>query len=381
MKKKFNIKSYDIDLKKDEIKYVFDCLKKNQIANGDYKEKFEKSIKKITKSKYAIACANGTAALFLSLKLAGVKKNDEVIVPAFSFIASINAVKYNNAHPIFMDVDEFHNIDEIKTINFLENHTFIKNKKTFNKKTKRHISAIVIVHMWGRPANFSRLYDLAKKYNIEIIEDAAEALGSKYTKGKFKNKFVGTLGKFGCLSFNANKIITSGGGGMILTNSKKSAGKINHLITQAKKDKIYFVHDNIGYNLTLSNLHCAIGFGQSLNFKKILLKKKKIYDFYRKHLSHKKNVSFLEEPSGSTSNKWMNIITLKKNINNHLINKFRKKKIDARGVWYPCNLQKMYINNQKFKLSNVYKISRNSICLPSGPNLTLKELKRIIKLI
>ena len=133
--------------------------------------------------------------------------------------------------------------------------------------------------MWGRPAKFSRLYDLAKKYNIKIIEDAAEALGSKYTKGKFKNKFVGTLGKFGCLSFNANKIITSGGGGMILTNSKKFANKINHLITQAKKDKIYFVHDDIGYNLTLSNIHCAIGFGQSLNFKKILLKKKKFIIF------------------------------------------------------------------------------------------------------
>lgn len=381
MKEKFNIKSYDIDLKKDETKYVYDCLKKNQIANGDYKEKFEKSIKKITKSKYAIACANGTAALFLSLKMAGVKKNDEVIVPAFSFIASINAVKYNNAHPVFMDVDEFHNIDEIKTINFLEKHTFIKNNKTFNKKTKRLISAIVIVHMWGRPAKFSRLYDLAKKYNIKIIEDAAEALGSKYTKGKFKNKFVGTLGKFGCLSFNANKIITSGGGGMILTNSKKFANKINHLITQAKKDKIYFVHDDIGYNLTLSNIHCAIGFGQSLNFKKILLKKKKIYNFYRKHLSHKKNISFLEEPLGSISNKWMNIIALKNKKNNHLINKLRKKKIDVRGVWYPCNLQKMYVNDQKFKLSNVYKIFRNSVCLPSGPNLTLKELKRIIKLI
>ncbi len=381
MKKKFNIKSYDIDLKKDEIKYVFDCVNKNQIANGDYKEKFEKSIKKITKSKYAIACANGTAALFLSLKLAGVKKNDEVIVPAFSFIASINAVKYNNAHPVFMDVDEFHNIDEIKTINFLEKHTFTKNKKTFNKKTKRLISAIVIVHMWGRPAKFSRLYDLAKKYNIKIIEDAAEALGSKYTKGKFRNKFVGTLGEFGCLSFNANKIITSGGGGMILTHSKKSANKINHLITQAKKDKIYFVHDDIGYNLTLSNIHCAIGFGQSLNFKKILLKKNKIYNFYRKHLSHKKNVSFLEEPLGSISNKWMNIISLNNDKNKYLINKFRKKKIDVRGVWYPCNLQKMYANDQKFKLSNVYKIFRNSICLPSGPNLTLKELKRIIKLI
>ena len=384
MKKKFDIKSYDIDLKKNETKYALDCLKKNQIANGDYKTKFENSIKKITKSKYAIACANGTAALFLSLKLAGVKKNDEVIVPAFTFIASVNAIKYNNAYPVFMDVDEFHNIDETKTINFLEKHTFKKGNKIFNKKTNRRISAIVIVHMWGRAANFSRLYDTVKKYNIEIIEDAAEALGSKYTKGRFKNKFAGTIGKFGCLSFNANKIITSGGGGMILTNLKRDAIKINHLITQAKKDKVYFIHDDIGYNLTLSNIHCAIGYGQSLNLKKILLKKEKIYNFYHKHLSLKKNILFLKEPLNTYSNKWMNVITLKNNTNNKnkmLINKFRKKKIDARGAWYPCNLQKMYKNYEKFKLSNVYKISKNSICLPSGPNLTFKELKKIIKLI
>ena len=133
--------------------------------------------------------------------------------------------------------------------------------------------------MWGRTAKFSKLYDLVKKYNIEIIEDAAEALGSKYIKGKFKNKFAGTIGKFGCISFNANKIITSGGGGMILTSSKKDQIKINHLITQAKKDKVYFVHDEIGYNLALSNLHCAIGFGQALNFKKYYWQKIKYIIF------------------------------------------------------------------------------------------------------
>ena len=238
--------------------------------------------------------------------------------------------------------------------------------------------------MWGRTAKFSKLYDLVKKYNIEIIEDAAEALGSKYIKGKFKNKFAGTIGKFGCISFNANKIITSGGGGMILTSSKKDQIKINHLITQAKKDKVYFVHDEIGYNLALSNLHCAIGFGQALNFKKILLAKNKIYNFYDKHLKDKKNIFFLKEPSYCNSNKWMNIISLKNNTkikNNILINKFRKNNIDVRGVWHPCDLLAMYKNNQKFKISKVYEISRKSICLPSGPNLSIKELKKIIQLV
>ena len=283
-----------------------------------------------------------------------------------------------------MDVDEFHNIDEIKTIDFIKNHTFRFNNGTYNKKTKRRLSAIIVVHMWGRAAKFSQLYDVAKKYNIEIVEDAAEALGTKYTKGKFKNKFAGTIGKFGCISFNANKIITSGGGGMILTNSKKDEAKINHLITQAKKDKIYFIHDEIGYNLSLSNLHCAIGFGQALNFKKILLVKKKIYNFYYKYIKDKKNIFFLKEPSYCNSNKWMNVISLKKNTkikNNILINKFRKNNIDVRGVWYPCDLLQMYKKNEKFKLSKVYEITKKSICLPSGPNLSINELKKIIKLV
>ena len=143
MNKKFNIKSYDIDLKKNEIKFALDCLKKNEIVSGNYKKKFEDSIKKITKSKYAVACANGTAALFLSLKLSGVRYNDEVIVPAFSFIASINAIKYNNANPVFMDVDEFHNIDENKTIEFLKNQTYRANNRTYNKKTKKEYQLLL----------------------------------------------------------------------------------------------------------------------------------------------------------------------------------------------------------------------------------------------
>ena len=384
MNKIFKINSYDIDLKPSEKKFALECLKYNQIATGRFKEKFENSIKKLIRSKYAVACSNGSSALFLSMKLSGVKKDTEVIVPSFTFIATVNAIKLNNANPIFMDVDNFHNIDQLKTIEFLKKNTFTRNNKTYNSKTNKHISAIIIVHMWGRPADFSKLFIIAKKMNIKIVEDAAEALGSKYTSGKFKDKYVGTIGDFGCLSFNANKIITCGGGGMILTNKKQMETKINHIITQAKKDKIFFVHDQIGYNLNLSNIQCAIGYGQSLNFKKILKRKEKVYNFYLKNFKKKTHLSFLEEPSYAISNKWFNILSIKKSNKKNLIkkvNSLRRNKIDVRGVWYPIDLQIMYRKCQKFKIKKTYEIANNSICLPSGPNLTIEQQKKIINIL
>ena len=180
------------------------------------------------------------------MKLSGVKKDTEVIVPSFTFIATVNAIKLNNANPIFMDVDNFHNIDQLKTIEFLKKNTFTRNNKTYNSKTNKHISAIIIVHMWGRPADFSKLFIIAKKMNIKIVEDAAEALGSKYTSGKFKDKYVGTIGDFGCLSFNANKIITCGGGGMILTNKKKWRPKSITLLPKLRKIKYFLCMIRLG---------------------------------------------------------------------------------------------------------------------------------------
>ena len=207
-----------------EWKYVKNCLDQGWVSSaGKFIDIFEKKIAKYTGSKYAVACINGTSALQISLKLTGVKRGDEVIVPSMTFISPINAIHYNGAMPVFMDNDEYYTIDINKTIDFLnkETQTIVRNKfsrnpiVTINKKTGNRIAALIIVHVFGNAAKLDKLVDVCRKKNIALIEDAAESIGTFYLSGKFKNKHTGTVGKIGCLSFNGNKIITTGGeGGM-----------------------------------------------------------------------------------------------------------------------------------------------------------------------
>ena len=218
------------NLKGNEFVYLKECVKTEYVSSvGKYVSLFEKKICKFTNSKYAVACASGTAALQLALRVVGVKENDEVIIPTMSFIATANAAIYLKAKPIFMDCDDYYNLDIKKLISFLKNRTYFKNGFTFNKKTNRKITAIMPVHVSGNAVDLFSLIRLCKKKKIKIVEDAAEAVGTFYNKNNFKKKHAGTIGDVGCLSFNGNKIITSGGGGMILTNDKKLARKAKYL--------------------------------------------------------------------------------------------------------------------------------------------------------
>ena len=254
-----------------ELKYLKDCIKSTWVStSGKYINKFEKKILKYTKSKYAIACNSGTSSLHISLLVAGVKTNDEVIVPTLTFIAPINAVRYVNATPIFMDCDNHFNIDEKKTIKFIEKETYFKNGFTRNKSTNKIIKAIIVVHVFGNAANVFKLLKLCKKRNIKIIEDASESLGTFYKKNK---KHTGTVGDIGCISFNGNKIITSGSGGMILTNKINYNKKIRYLIKQAKDDNLNFIHNEIGFNYAQTNLSAGLGLAQFENIKNILKKR------------------------------------------------------------------------------------------------------------
>ena len=210
---KKNISLHEPQLRGNEESYLKDCIKSNWLSSsGKFVKLFEKKIAQYTNSKFAIACVNGTAALQLSLHLAGVKPGHEVIAPTITFIAAINAIKYNGANPVFMDSDDYCNIDINKTIEFINFHTYFKKGFSYNKKTNKKISALVVVHVYGNPVNLEKLVIICKKRNIKIIEDSSESLGSFYTKGKLKGKHSGTVGFLGCLSFNVNKIITSGGG-------------------------------------------------------------------------------------------------------------------------------------------------------------------------
>ena len=374
------------NLKGNELRYLKECVKTEYVSSvGKYVSLFEKKICKFTNSKYAVACASGTAALQLALRVVGVKENDEVIIPTMSFIATANAAIYLKAKPIFMDCDNYYNLDVKKLILFLKNNTFFKNGFTFNKKTKRKITAIMPVHVSGNAADLFSLVRLCKKKKIKIVEDAAEAVGTFYNRNNFKQKHAGTIGDVGCLSFNGNKIITSGGGGMILTNDMKLARKAKYLSTQATDDSVRYIHNDIGYNYRLTNIQAAVGLAQLEKINLFLKKKKKIYEFYKKKIKLIKGLSIPERPSYAKNNNWMmSIIIDKKKYGmnkDKLINLLKKKYIQSRSMWLPIHLQKEYRNFEKYKISNAIKLFKNSINIPCSTNLTSEQASQVIKVL
>ncbi len=383
MLKKIALNEPSLDI--DEIKSVTKCIESNWISTaGELIKKFENKISNYTGAKYAIACMNGTCALQISLKILGVTKEDEVIVPTLTFISPISAVVLNNAKPIFMDVDNYHNIDCKKVIEFIKKQTLFKNGCTFNKKTKKRIKAIIVVHVWGNAVDLKKLIKLCKKKNILLVEDAAEGLGTKYKSSNLKNKHVGSIGVLGCLSFNGNKIITTGGGGMILTNNKFLSNKARYYINQAKDNSVYYIHNEIGFNYRMTNLQAALGLAQ-LNKLKLFLHKKKIINLmYKKYLGNLINLKILDNPKYSNNNNWMNILELSKNFPksiSQIINIFKKKNIDLRPVWKLNHTQRPFLKYEKYKISNASKIYSNSLCLPSSVNLKDSEIKKICKII
>ena len=365
-----------------ELKYLKKCIESGMVSSiGHYVDLFEKKIAKYTGSKYAVACINGTSALQISLKLCGVKNNDEVIAPSLTFVATINAIKYNRGNPIFMDVDEFFNIDENKTIEFILNNTYQKKNYCINKKTNNKIKAIIVAHMYGNAASIDKLYTICKKKNIKIVEDAAESLGSRYLKSKFKNKHTGTIGEMGAVSFNGNKIITSGGGGMVLTNNKCLMKKAKYYTTQAKNPSKSYLHDDVGFNFRLSNIQSAVGLAQLEKLNKILMKKKKINQIYYKYLKNVKGVELTKNPNYSFNNCWINILLLKNNKKNKLMRMLNNKNIQVRPVWYPNHLQKMFTKNQTYRIEKSVSLFQKAICLPSSYKLSEKNINYICNLI
>jgi len=366
-----------------EWQYVKDCLDTEWVSSaGKYVNAFEQKITNYTGAKHAVACVNGTAAIQVSLQLAGVGPGDEVIVPTLTFIASVNAVDYCNANPVFMDADNYYNIDSEKTIEFIKNETVFKNGFTYNKKTDKKISAILPVHVWGNACWFDELVDICEKRNIAVIEDACESLGTFYNEGKYKGKHTGTIGKLGCLSFNGNKIITTGGGGMILTDDETLAEKAKYLTTQAKDDPIRYVHDEIGYNFRLTNIQAALGVAQLEQLPEILKRKKEIYSFYQTAIDYIKGLSISKTPDYADNNNWMNLLQIETGVygegRENLLKRLGENGIQTRPVWKLNHEQKPYKDCQYYKIENAKKMVKNSLCLPSSSNLTDENLNKIV---
>ncbi len=361
-----------------EWKYVKNCLDTGWISSaGEYVSKFEESIKNYTGSKYAIACMNGTSGLQVSLNLVGVEKNDIVIAPNLTFVATLNSISYVGATIYLIDVcEKSWQIDTDILSSWLENNTTteIINDKlvTKEKKSGKKISAILPVYVLGAFVDIDKLLELSKKYGIPIVEDSTEALGS------FKNgKHSGTFGELGVLSFNGNKIISTGGGGMILTNDKAIAKRAKHITTTAKTDPLDYYHDEVGYNYRLVNVLAAIGLGQMENFDNILNRKKEIDFLYRKELNDVGDIKFQINLSDTNPNCWLFTFRTKKM--RQLLDHLNKRGIQSRPFWTPMNKLPMY--NKITYVSNndiSNKIFKECISIPSSSSLRIEEQNKVI---
>lgn len=350
-----------------EFKYLEQALSAFEISNhGRFVSLFEEKLKEYLKTKKSISVLNsGTSAIHLALLLCGVKKGDEVLCQSFTFCATANPIKYLGAHPVFIDSeDETWNMCPI----YLEKAI---NSRLKSGKTPR---AIIVTHSYGMPAKIKDLISIAKKYGIKLIEDAAEALGSQY-----EGKMCGTIGDYGIISFNANKIITSAGGGALICNSELEKNQIDYFAKQAKEKKEFYFHTEIGYNYKLNNINAAIGLAQLETIQERILLKRKVFEFYKSLFTNKKGIRLHNENEGIiVSNYWINTIRIDNfKLRNKIIKSFETNNIEIRPVWNPMHLQPVYSECLYYGGNQSEKLFQKGLCLPSGVSLENKDFNKI----
>jgi aminotransferase in exopolysaccharide biosynthesis len=361
-------------LKGNELKYVKECLDREWISSvGQYVDTFEHDVADYLGARHAIACVNGTAALHISLLLAGVKPDDEVIVPTITFIAPVNTVTYLGAQPVFMDCDRYCTLDTDKVREFIETECQFDHGVTMNKKTGRRIAAIIPVHVFGTPVDMDPLLQLAEKHNLAVIEDASESLGSDY-----KGKKTGTLGTLGCLSFNGNKIITTGAGGMIITNDESMAKKAKYLTTQAKEEGIEYIHNEVGHNYRLANVLAAIGVAQMETLETYIAIKRRNFDLYKALLSDT-DYTLLDDPPYGQTNKWFYAALCKhKEERKLLLEHLSSKGIQARPLWFLNHLQKPYKHCEAYRIDTSPDLYDRLVNIPCSVSLTEREIREVV---
>jgi len=361
------IKLHEPSFTGNEIKYIEDCINSTYVSSvGKYVDQFEVELSKFTGANYAVSIVNGTAALHLALKLAGVENDDEVLVQAFTFVGSVNAISYCGAVPHFVDIEKENlGVDPVKLQDYLTEITAKLKRETTNKFTGRRIKALVVMHTFGHPSKMDELLEVSKKFNIKIIEDAAESIGSYY-----KDKHTGTLGQLGTLSFNGNKTITTGGGGAILTNNLELARRAKHLSTTAKvSHKWAFRHDEIGYNYRMPNINAALGCAQLEDLHLKLEKKEKLFNEYKFQFSKIEGVSIVEEPTDCKSNYWLQTIKLdlpNLALRNEILDDLNSAGFMSRPGWDLINTLKPYSHNPSMTLECAKELFSCIINIPSN---------------
>ena len=372
------------NLSMDILDNLKECLESGWVSTGGrFIPEFETKVKNYMKTKFAAGVQSGTAGLHMSLQVLGVQRDEEVFVPTLTFIAAVNPTTYLGASPIFIDCDDSLCMDPIKLEKFCSEECDFKEGVLVNKKTNKKIRALVIVHVFGNMADMEKIMDIAKKYNLRVLEDATEALGTYYIEGRYKGKYAGTIGDIGVLSFNANKIITTGGGGMVVGDNEELVEKVRFLSSQAKKDTLYFIHDEIGYNYRMLNLQAALGTSQIDQLESFIETKIKNYKIYKEELEKIEGLEILPFVEGIRANHWFYSLKIDKKKygigRDELLQKLVDAGIQTRPIWGLIHQQKPYSTCQSYEIEKALYYYDRILNLPCSSNLTEKEVYQVIE--
>lgn len=369
-----SVPNLDLDI----LPYIRETIETGWVSTGGrFITEFEEKVRAFIDADFTRGVQSGTAGLHLSLLALGLQPGDEVIVPTLTFIAAVNPVHYTHAYPVFMDCADDLNIDPLKLRSFLEEECTFENDIVVNKKSGRKIKGIVVVHVFGNPADMEAIMQIAEEYKLFVLEDASEALGSRYTEGKYAGKHCGTIGDLGVLSFNANKILTTGGGGMIISPTEELADKISFLATQAKTDPWRFIHDEVGFNYRMTNIAAAFGISQIDKIEQFLTTKSNNY-FRYKSVFHEHGLKILDFNEGTDPNYWFYSLMIDENefgMNKEdLMLKLMDYGIQTRPIWGLIHQQKPYLEHQSYQIEKALYYADKVLNIPCSTNLTTDDL-------
>lgn len=363
-----------------EEKYVVDAIASTFVSTvGGYVLQMEKKVAEFLNVPNVAVCQSGTSALHLSLVEAGVKPGDVVIVPPLTFIAAVNPVKYQFATSVFIDCDDSFCMDPIKLRSFCEEECVFDGERLTYRGSV--VKAVVVVHVFGNMADMESIMETAEKYNLKVIEDATEALGTRYTEGKYKDKYAGTIGDFGCYSFNGNKIITTGGGGAVTSNKPEVVDHLRFLSTQAKTDPHYYTHDEIGYNYRMTNLQAALGVAQMEELPEFIKRKQQNYEQYKNLFKNFEYASLMPFRDGTDSNKWFYSLCIDRQYISttmkEIIVALREKGMETRPIWGLINEQRPYKDEMTYKLEKAPYYASRILNIPSSTQITETEISYV----
>ena len=361
-----------------ERKYVDDAIDQGWVSTGGaYITELEKRLATFLHTDNVSACQSGTSALHLSLVEAGVVPGDIVLVPPVTFIAAVNPVRYQFAEPVFIDCDDSLCMDPIKLRRFCEEKCEMKDGSLFHNG--KVVRALVVVHVFGNMADMESIMKTAAKYNIKVIEDATEALGTRYTEGIYKGKYAGTIGDFGAYSFNGNKIITTGGGGAITASNPQTVDHIRYLSTQAKNDPHYYIHDEVGYNYRMTNIQAALGVAQMEELEEFINRKHRNYDLYKELFSEFELGKLLPFRDGTYSNQWFYSLLIDRNkvkaTMREIITKLQPFGVETRAIWGLINEQLPYIKDECFELEKAPYYAMRVLNIPASTQLKEDDIR------